>query len=188
MRWGLSSSILCIVLVINVVSCTNYKRWRLEHKNTYNNNIRQLNTALWNHTSPSKKTLIDITGSEFPETNYQTPEFFFDTVHDFGEYDNEEILKQSEVKLEKEGDNTVGGNGRSDLIDSNQDEMSSFKALTKQENFDNDDLEAINQANEQAMENTIHNEGGETYKYDDEDAVSSFYPTTPGDLILNWSE
>ena len=125
----------------------------------------------------SKKTLIDITGSEFPETNYQQPEFFFDTMHDFGDYDNEEILRQSEGRLD--GDITAPGNSRSDLADSKQNELSSFSSLT-QESFDNDQLEAIDQANEQAMENRGNDE--ETYRYDDD--VNSFYPTTPGMLNL----
>ena len=141
-----------------------------------------LTAAKGNATSEnnSKKTLIDITGSEFPETNYQQQEFFFDTTHDFGEFDNEEILRQSEAKLDNDyGTTSVLGNSRSDLLGPKDDQISSFNALT-QESFDNDDLEAINQANEQAMEKYGSDEE-DTYKYDED--ANSIYPTTPGLLI-----
>ena len=141
-----------------------------------------LNTADGNTTLAKnrKKTLIDITGSEFPETNFQQQEFFFDMAHDFGEYDNEEILRQSELGSDTEYGAPEPGNGRSDLLGPQQEQMSSFNVLT-QESFDNDDMEAINQANEQAMEK-YGREDEDTYKYDED--VNSFYPTTPGGFVL----
>ena len=172
-------TILCCMFTINAlaVNIKPFKTLSEIQPKQINSKRYTLNTVNGNSTSErnSKKTLIDITGSEFPDTNYQQQEFFFDTAHDFGEFDNEEILQQSELK----SDNDYGamiGNGRSDLIGQQQDSMSSFNALT-QESFDNDDLEAINQANEQAMEK-YGSEPEDSYRYDED--VNSFYPTNQG--------
>ena len=177
-------TILCCIFTINALA-VNIKPFRTLNENVLqpkhiNSKRYTLNTANGNSTSVknSKKTLIDITGSEFPDTNYQQQEFFFDTAHDFGEFDNEEMLQQSELKSGNEYGAMVG-TGRSDLIGQQQNEMSSFNALT-QESFDNDDLEAINQANEQAMEK-YGSEPEDSYRYDEE--VNSFYPTNQGWLL-----
>ena len=174
--------LLCCVFTINALGVSvkpsrTFSEQLREQKQT-NTKRYILNAANGNTTSAnnSKKTLIDITGSEFPETNYQQQDFFFDMAHDFGDYDNEEILRQSEMKPDAEYDTSIPGNGRSDLLGLPQEQMSSFNALT-QESFDNDDLEAINQANEQAMESYTKDQE-DTYKYDDD--INLMYPTGPG--------
>lgn len=177
MSWCRQFFIVCSILTINIAIGIHIKPSLIQKEQKPVNAKRYiLNTAKGNATSVNnkKKTLIDITGSEFPETNYHQQEFFFDTTHDFGDYDNEEILNQSELKLDNEYETSVLGNGRSDLL--GQKEMSSFDAIT-QESFDNDDLEAINQENERVMEK-YGRDDDDTYKYDEEG--DSFYPTTPG--------
>lgn len=179
MDWSCSLFTVFLICTIYFGNCIDIKPATILRANSTRPNHPSekrltLNTGNATSSNNRKKTLIDITGSEFPETNYQQQEFFFDTTHDFGEFDNEEILRQSEVKLDDDYDSSVPGNGRSDLLSSKQD--SSFNALT-QESFDNDDLEAINLANEQAMEK-YGTEQDDTYKYDDD--ANSFYPTTPG--------
>ncbi len=126
-----------------------------------------------NTTVSSKKTLIDITGSEFPETNYQQPEFFFDTKHDFGNFEHQEILKDSEVTAEDS--NTVRGEQKSGSLDTKADEFSMpSHGGNEQESFDNDNLDTA--AGENAIEK---NAQSDTYSYDD-DSSKYFVNPPPG--------
>eukprot|EP00794_Sanderia_malayensis_P016668 gene16668-18360_t len=120
-----------------------------------------------NKTLASKKTLIDITGSEFPTINYQQPEFFFDTAHDFGKYDKDEIKVNSQISVEKEADTTRGAEERSKMFDNSKGNNALMTTTGPDESFDNDTVEAS--VNERTMDK-LGGVQSDSYQYDDNDA------------------
>ena len=139
-----------------------------------------------NNTFTRKKTLIDISASNFdhyPVNHHGGGElYFFDTDHDFGDYDNEEILQESERRMlagetDEEVPEEVVGNTRS-LIDDDRG-LESFDDITENEedNFDDDDMDNENETFRNKGSGKLRDDeddNSDSYKYNDEDEASSY--------------